>query len=86
MKEQRMNTFVKGVYIHIVYCRTKSFHQRIGVQHSPLDPLHRVLTADGLGRGCHSGVVFHQAARRPCLEQRESLTDQQQLKKIFLKI
>lgn len=45
----------------------ESFHDGVGVQHPPLDPVHRVLTPLHRGRGSHGGVIFHQATRRPRL-------------------
>lgn len=46
----------------------KGFHDGVGVQHPPLYPFHCVLTLEHCGRGRHSGVILHQATRRPCLQ------------------
>lgn len=45
----------------------ESFHDGVGVQHPPLDPVHCVLTALHGGGGGHGGVVLHQTSRRPRL-------------------
>lgn len=50
-----------------ISCLTESFHNRVGVQHPPLYPLYCVLTPRHWGGGRHSGVVLHQATRRPRL-------------------
>lgn len=67
-------------------CLTKSFHYRVGVQHSPLDPLHCVLTLHHRGDGRHCGIVFHQAPRCPRLQRNKSLTDKQSFFKHILKM
>lgn len=63
---------------------TKSFHYRVGVQHSPLDPLHCVLTLHHRD-GRHCGIVLHQAARCPRLQRNKSLRDKQSFFKHILK-
>lgn len=50
---------------------TKSFHDRVGIQDSLLNPLGNLVALPGCGRGGHHSVELHQAARRPRLWQKQ---------------
>lgn len=50
---------------------TKCFHDRVGIQHSLLYPLHSFTALWGESWGSHRGIELHKAARGPGLQGRE---------------
>lgn len=50
---------------------TESFHDRVGVQDSLLDPLCNLVALPGCGWGSHHSIELHEGAGCPCLQQKQ---------------